>query len=350
VSPAEIAAGLLVPPHIYPLLESTLAARSGRNLDEQREWVGRVMAPFTRVAAARPEYAWFPEARSAAELSSVTPDNRLIAEPYTKLVNAMLRVDQGAALVLASVETAEAAGVPADRWVFPWAAADAYDVFLVSERPGLDKSEGIVAAAGAVFDAAGVGIEDVAYIDLYSCFASAVQMGAEAFGLDVLDPRGLTVTGGLPYFGGPGNNYTTHAIATLVDLLRADPRALGLATGLGWFVTKHGVGLYSATPPPNGWRHADTSAAQAAIDATALDVVTGADAAGEATVDAFTVIHDREQGPLRVPVIATRPDGRRVCAVVEDAAFAAEVSGGMLVGRRVDVRPTPDSLTYELLA
>lgn len=348
VSGAEIAAGLIAPPSIYPLLESTLAARDGRTLDEQREWVGRVMAPFTQVAARHPEVAWFPHARAPEELSAVSADNRLIAEPYTKRLNAIMSVDQAAALVVTSVEAAEAAGVPRDRWVFPWAAADAADVFLISERPGLDRSEGIAAATKAVFDAAGVGIGDVAYLDIYSCFPSAVQMGAAAIGVDVFDPRGLTVTGGLPYFGGPGNNYTTHSIVTLTGLLRADPRSLGLATGLGWFVTKHGVGLYSATPPPNGWRHPDTSARQAAIDAGALEVVTGIAAEGEAVVDAFTVLHDRDAGPHAVPIIATRADGRRVCALNEDRALAAEVSGGQLVGRRVTIQTSADRLTFAI--
>lgn len=349
INDAEAAVGLLAPPFIYPLLESTLAARDGRTLDQQREWLGRLMAPFTQVAARHPDVAWFPTARTPAELSTVSPDNRLIAEPYPKLMNAIMNVDQGAALVVMSVEAAEAAGVPRERWVFPWAVADCHDVFWISERPHLDRSVGVAAAVDAVFGATGIGVDDVSWFDLYSCFPSAVQMGAEAAGVDVFDPRGLTVTGGLPYSGGPGNNYTTHAIATLVGLSRERPEGIGLATALGWFVTKHSVGLYSATPPPNGWRRPDLSDVQAAIDATALPVAAGDEASGEATVDAFTVIHDREAGPASVPIIATLSDGRRACAVVEDRAFAAEVSGGQLVGARIKIRPADGRPTFDLM-
>lgn len=348
VNDAEAAVGLIAPPFIYPLLESTLAARHGRTLDQQREWLGELMVPFTEVAARRPDVAWFPVARTPGELSTVSPENRLIAEPYPKLMNAIMSVDQGAALVVMSVEAAEAAGVPRERWVFPWAVADCHDVFWISERPHLHRSVGIAAAVDAVLGAAGIGIDDISWFDFYSCFPSAVQMGAEAAGVDVFDPRGLTVTGGLPYSGGPGNNYTTHAIATLVGLCREDRSGIGLATALGWYVTKHSVGLYSATPP-SGWHRPDLADMQTAIDATALRVAEGDEASGEATVDAFTVIHDRERGPTSVPIIATLADGGRACAVVEDPAFAAEVSGGQLVGRRVNLRPADGRPTFELV-
>ena len=53
---------------------------------------------------------------------------------------------------------------------------------------------------------------------------------------------------GLPYHGGPGNNYSTHAIACMVERLRARPGASGVVTGVGWYLTKHSVGVYSSAP------------------------------------------------------------------------------------------------------
>ena len=73
-------------------------------------------------------------------------------------------------------------------------------------------------------------------------------------GIAADDPRPLTVTGGLPYFGGPGNNYVTHSIASMVETLRADPGSLGLVTANGWYVTKHSIGIYSTDPPRSEWR------------------------------------------------------------------------------------------------
>ena len=345
IGPAELAAGLMAPAALYPLFESALAARAGRSPDEQRAFLGRLLAPMTELAAALPELAWFPEVRTAEEISTVTADNRLVGEPYTKRMNSIIQVDQGAALVLMSAGAAEAAGVARDRWVFPWSAAECNDVFLPSERPDVSRSPGIAAAARAALAASWRGIDDVALFDLYSCFPCAVQMSAEALGIDVFDPRGLTVTGAMPYFGGPGNNYVSHSIAVMVDRCRRAPDAIALVTGLGWYVTKHAVGLYSATPPPQGWKHPDCTADQASIDATAVTVA--ADASGEAVVEAMTVVHDRKAGPTSAPVFARLRDGRRVVAVPADPALPAALSGISLVGATIRVAPAEGPPRYE---
>lgn len=343
---AEINGRVVAPAQIYPMFEQTLAAKAGRTPDEQRAWLGSLMAPFTEVAATHPDHAWFPAARTPAELSEVTSDNRMIAEPYPKHLNSILQVDMGAAILLLSAEAAEEAGVPKDRRVFCWAGASAEDVYLVAQRPDLDRSVGLAVTAEALLSAAGTDIDAVGHLDLYSCFPCAVQMAAEAFGIGLDDPRGLTVTGGLPYFGGPGNNYVTHSIGMLCERLRADPGALGLVTGLSWYMTKHSAGLYSMQPPPNGWRLADTSAAQARIDATALEVAEGAE--GTATVDMFTVEHDRDRGPVRAPVYATLADGRRIMAQAADASMAADISGTSIIGARIRVRSGEGGAVYEL--
>lgn len=335
IGPAEMTAGVMAPAMLYPLFESAIAARAGRSPDEQRAWLGRFMAPFTEVAARHPDLAWFPERRSPDDIAAVTADNRFVSEPYTKRMNAIIQVDQGAAVLVMAAEAAEAAGVPRDRWVFPWAAAECNDVFLPSERPDLSRSPGIEAAGRAALAAAGIGIDDVAAIDLYSCFPCAVEMAAEALGIDPFDRRGLTITGGHPYFGGPGNNYTTHAIAVAAQRCRDEPGAIALVTGLGWYVTKHAVGVYSATPPPEGWRHADCSADQARIDSTAVAVDLTAE--GTATVEAMTVGHDRTLGPTTAPVFGRLPDGRRVVATPADEQLPAELSGTSLVGQKVEV-------------
>jgi acetyl-CoA C-acetyltransferase len=346
VCPEELAAKLVAPASIYPMFEQALARRAGRTPDEQRVWLGELMAPFTRVAASHSDLSWFPAQRSASELSDVSDDNRMIAEPYTKNLNAILQVDMAASMILMSAETAEAAGVPRDRWVFPWAGAKLDDVWFLAQRPHFDRSVPIEELGRAVFAAAGIGIDDIAHIDLYSCFPSAVQMGANALGIPLDDPRGLTVTGGLPYFGGPGNNYVTHSIAILAERLRSAPDDIGLVTGISWYVTKNALGIYSATPPPNGWQAPDMTKAQERIDATALEV-TG-DGEGPAIVDAFTVEHDREHGPVRAPLYATLADGRRVVAVPTDADIPRQISGRSIIGEKVNIRSGEGGTVYEL--
>ncbi|HEY6624738.1 MAG TPA: hypothetical protein VIX85_12940 [Acidimicrobiales bacterium] len=374
---AETAIGLMAPVHVYPLFESVVAARAGHSAVEHRRVIGDLFAPFTEVAARHPT-AWFPEVRSAVEIATPAPDNRIVAEPYTKLMTAFLGSDQGAALVVCSLAAAREAGV-ADRAVFVWSGAEATDVRFPTARPDPGRSPAIAAAGRALFDAASVGIDDVSLLDFYSCFPSAVELGAEALGLATDDARGLTVTGGLPYFGGPGNNYVTHSIATMTDLLReagsagssgsagsgssgsAPAPTLGLVTGLGWFITKHALGLYGTGPPPHGFRRGDTAADQKAIDASAVDVALGVEAGAgptvnpgnaaaapatraTATVIAATVIRDHDGAPTGAPVIARMLDGRHVAAAPADddvisAAGEQDVPG--MVGTRIAVDGSP---------
>ncbi|QYG94473.1 acetyl-CoA acetyltransferase [Iamia sp. SCSIO 61187] len=337
-SDREMSAGLAPPPFLYPILESAVAHAAGRTLDEQRRFLGAFMALATSVAASRPDLAWFPRVRSAAELSEPTPDNRMIAEPYTKLMNAIIEVDQAAALVLCSVEAAEAAGVPRDRWVFPLGVADLNDVFHPVQRPELHRSPAIEAAGRRLFDDVGVGLDDISRFDFYSCFPVAVEMSATALGLDLADERPFTVTGGHAYFGGPGNDYTTHSIATMAAELRADPGAVGLTSGLGWYVTKHSLGLWSTEPRGSGFVRPDLSEEQASIDATARPLAP-IDATCEATVDGWTVIHDRDMGPAAVVAYATTDEGARAVVRRDDPGLAAELSGGQLVRSRIVVEP-----------
>jgi acetyl-CoA C-acetyltransferase len=351
VGPAETAIALLIPVHVYPLIESVVAWRAGNDAVRHRHSMGRLFAPFTEVAAGHP-YAWFPTARTADQIATPSSDNRIVAEPYTKLMTAFLGSDQGAALVVCSLAAARRAGV-ADRAVFVWSGAEATDVRFPTARPDLGRSPAIAAAGRALFEAAsdaaggraGIGVDDVERLDLYSCFPSAVELAAEALGLATDDRRGLTVTGGLPYFGGPGNNYTTHGIATLTDLLRGhDTRRFGLATGLGWFITKHALGLYGSTPPPHGFRRADTESAQARIDASAVETALEVDHDTRATVLGATVIRDAQGAATGAPVIARLPDGRQMAVAPADDEVTKTMSGQDgpgLVGSSVVVQAGP---------
>jgi acetyl-CoA C-acetyltransferase len=347
--PVETAISLLAPIHVYPLFENVLAARAGRDAPAQRAALGELMAPFTRVAAGNP-FAWFGEERTADEIATPSPDNRIVCEPYTKRMTAFLGSDQAATVIVCSLAAARRAGV-ADRAVFVWSGAEAVDVRFVTSRTDPGRSPAIGAAGEALFVAASkaagrsVGTDDLESMDIYSCFPSAVQMATEALGLATDDPRGLTVTGGLPYFGGPGNNYTTHGIATLTDRLRdgtGTGTRLGLATGLGWFVTKHALGVYGSDPPPAGFHRGDTTAGQAVIDASAAVVAERLHAPEEAAVVAATVWRDNDGSPAGAPVIARLSDGRQMAvSPADDQVVAAMGDTDMpgFIGATVVVQP-----------
>ena len=211
---------------------------------------------FSEVAAANP-YAWLRQARTADEIITTVDDNRMIAYPYNKLLTANMQVDQGAALIMCSAAAATSAGVPRDRWIFPLSGADADDHWFLSHRFDFHSSPAIRLAGATALSLAGAAIDEMTHVDLYSCFPSAVEIAAAELGLPDDDPsRPLTVTGGLTFGGGPGNNYGTHALASMVGTLRADPGSLGLVTGLGWYLTKHSVGIYGTEPRPPARRTA----------------------------------------------------------------------------------------------
>jgi acetyl-CoA C-acetyltransferase len=314
VTDAERACGLDRPSRVYPLFENALRYAAGETVGEHQRAVSELWARFSARAASNP-HAWTRRERSAEEIRTVGPTNRMVSFPYPKLMMANDRVDQGAALIVCSVDAARAAGVPEDRWVFPLSGADAHDHWYLSERIDLHSSPAVAVAGGRALALAGVGIDDVAHVDLYSCFPSAVQMAAAALGLPCDDPgRSLTVTGGLGFAGGPGNNYVTHSIAAMAEVLRSDPGSLGLVTGLGWYATKHAVGLWSTDPPAAGFRHDQP---QQAVDALPRrDPAPGH--VGPATVETYTVVYDRGGEPDRAVLALITDDGRRAWATVTD--------------------------------
>lgn len=342
-SDMETAAGLWGPIYFYALMETALRGRLGLSEDEHRARIGGLWSRLSAVAASNP-YAWQPAAQTAADLVTPTPANRMVSTPYPKLLIANLSVNQGAGLIVCSAAAAAAAGVPRDRWVFPHGGATATDEWFVSERADLAVSPAIAAAGRAALGAAGIGIDDVAHIDLYSCFPVAVQVGAEALGLPIDDPaRPLSVTGGLTFGGGPGNNYSTHSIATLVGLLREDPGAYGLATALGWYITKHGVGVYSAKPPARLFH-----SIEAQVPAARRDAAPGY--TGQATVESYTVAYrkgpapDHADEPEAVVISALTPAGARILVRASDAETVAAFDEGDPLGATADIAAA-DKLT-----
>ena len=321
-SPLEMEYGLRMPPDIYPIFENALRARRGLSREAHRRRMGALMSRFTQVAAGNP-YAWFPIARSADELTLPAPNNRMIAYPYTKYLNAVMETDQAAAVLLMSAAAARELGVPEDRWVHWWGGAHAEEeAWFPSERPDFASCPALRDATTAALAEAGVALDEIDRIDLYSCFPAAVGMACEMLGLDEDDPRGLTVTGGLPYAGGPGSNYTLHSLATMGELLRARPGAKGLLTGNGWYLTRHSASVWSTQPrEKSGTPPAGPNAAERARRRPLAPV---AEARGSGTVETYTVLFDREGQPARGIVLGRTQTGDRFLANTPDDRASLE--------------------------
>jgi acetyl-CoA C-acetyltransferase len=327
----EIERRIVAPVQIYPMFETALRAAAGRSPEDHVERLGRLWSGLSRVAADNP-CAWIREARTPEEITTVTPANRMIGLPYPKSMNSNSDVDMAAAVIMCSVEAARRLGVPDDRWVFPIAGSDCHEHPFVSNRDTFARTPAIELGGRRVLSLAGISIDDVAIVDLYSCFPSAVQLGAQSLGIDPLE-RQWSRTGGLPFAGGPWNNYVMHAIATVVGDLRRQPDEKALVWGNGGFATKHAFGVYATAPPAGGFVHDHP---QDEIDALpARTLATPAEASGTAAVEAYTVMFDREGEPERAIAACLLDDGRRAWGNSADRDLARLMCEGEWVGAAV---------------
>jgi len=334
----ELAHQAAAPRVVYPLFESALRTATGRGLEEHRRRVSELWAHFAAVSGTRAA-AWSQKAWSPEEIATAGPENRMVVYPYTKRMCANMFTDQAGAVLICSPEAARAAGVPEDRLVYLHAGADGVDRQFITERWSLAESPGLRATAGGALTGAGIGVDDIARFDLYSCFPSAVQAAMKELGLAGPaggDDRPLTVTGGLSFFGGPGNNYVSHSVAAMVDACRADPGSLGMVTGVGWFLTKHSAGIYSTRPPERGYARVDPSTTQAEIDAGPGRMPAGP-YAGPATVEATVVQYNRESEPALAVLSTLTPDGRRALANCTDPSVMASMVTEEWGGRSVEL-------------
>lgn len=312
----QVAHQLTDAPTQYAIFENARRTRLGQSRAEQAEEIGRWFAPFTEVAAANP-HAAVRTAFTGAELIEVTDANRMIADPYPKSVVAREKVNQSAAVVITSEEVATELGIPKDQWVYLHGHSDLKDREL-THRQDLSRSEPAVAAINASLKMAGISLDDVTDFDLYSCFPIAVSAVASDLGLSPEDPRRLTATGGLPFFGGPGNGYSMHGIVEIVDRCRQNSEAWGLVGANGGMFSKYSVGIYSVVPCP--WRRGNDKVLQAELDAPPSVPVT-LHPNGMATLETWTVRY--EGGAPRAVVIGRLASGERF--VANDFAEDSEV-------------------------
>lgn len=327
-----VAHGMIGAPAQYGLLENARRGRVGLGVSDYRRAMAELFAPFTAVAAANP-YASAPRRRSVEELLTVGPGNRMICDPYPRLLVARDQVNQGAAVLLMSEQSARRLGVPRERWVYLRGHADVVDQSLL-DRADLSYNSASILAVDEALRMAGVGVDGVATFDIYSCFPVAVFNFCDGTGVAGDDPRGLTLTGGLPYFGGPGNSYSLHAIAETVQRMRSSPGDFGLVAANGGVLSKYSVGVYCTDAAE--WSPHDSAHLSAQVAARPKVAVTRR-AEGAATVETYTVRYD---WPVRTGLIVGRldADGSRFLALSEDPDLVGLLSGGEPLGARITVR------------
>ncbi len=329
--------GLVDAPILYGMVENARRGRLRLDADTYATAMGELFAPFTTVAA-RNQHSVFRDELDAGTLTTVDERNRIIAAPYPRFLVSRDLVNQGAAILLTSLAEARRAGIAEDRLVYLAGHADLRELDLL-DRPDVSTAPSQAAAIRHALEVAGITLDDIGWFDLYSCFPVAVFNVLDGLGLAPDDPRGFTLTGGLTFFGGAGNNYSAHAIAEAVARARAEPGSLGLVGANGGILSKYSVGVYTTTP--TSWRPDESAEVQADLDR--VQRVESTDRpAGWALIEAWTVKHGK-RGRNAIVIGRLEADGRRFVATGvpgDEALLALLEAPENPVGARIWVRTT----------
>lgn len=327
--PSEVAHGVFQAYSTFAMRDVARRASTGIGVVDHRRSLGELFAPMTAVAAANP-HAWFREEQTPAEVSEATPENRLVAFPYTKRLVAVMDVDLASAVVVASPDAAAAMRLPKERRVAVMGWGRARDPDYVAEHADLAGSPGMAAALQGALRCADLSIDDVAHLDLYSCFPSSVSFALDALGLDATDSRApFTVTGGLPYAGGPGSGYALGAVAAMADRLVQESGATAMVTGVGMHLSRHAAVVLGSRAAPFGGGEQAEPVSPTRVIADHHD--------GSVEVAAYTVHHGPDGMPTEALLVCD-VDRRTRCyakATQPDLLLALEVDEW--VGRRVDL-------------
>jgi acetyl-CoA C-acetyltransferase len=326
---AELNSGLgYMPVNYYAIMESAYRAARGWSVEESRDRIAALYSRFSEIATDNP-HAWKPGVVDPQTIRDPGPKNPMLAFPYTKLHNTSWNVDQAGALLFCSVAKAEALGIPQDKWVFPLASAESGHMLSVAQRRELHRVPGVKAAAQRAFEQCALSASDLDFAEFYSCFPIAVESYAHEMGFP--RNRDLTVTGGMPFAGGPLNNFVLQSTCRMAQLMREQPGSTGVVTSVSGLLTKQGIGFWSTEAPVGQFAFIDVTD-EVAADNPPMEVVDSHQ--GPATVAGYTVMYQLGEQQRAVAMVNT-PDDRRAVVWSEDPAIMAAMEREEFCGRQV---------------
>jgi len=332
--PSEIAHQIFQAYLTFAMLDSARRKQHGLSLQQNREQEAQMMARLSAIAASNHD-AWFPKSYSASELLDTSGSNRFIAYPFTKLQMAFMDVDMAAAVIIASDRKADELGVPKHKRIYLHGWSYAREPVYIAERPELWHSPAMEIASQQALNMAGIASQQLSHFDIYSCFPSSLNFTKDALGISDHDTRKLSVTGGLPYFGGPGNNYTAHSVVAMVNTLRRHPGDYGLVSGVGMHMTNHVFGVYSSTPPTKSQTTPDYAKGKQFVENIGKKEIIN-EASGSATIAAYSILYAPDKNTAYA--VCDLPDGKRCYAICDDAATVAKMAQEESVGKTVTLR------------
>lgn len=346
-SAMELGHGLVSAPLFYGVIENARRARLGMDRSSYALEMGRLFAPLTRIAAANPYSAAPGREFDATELATVTSENRMIADPYPRLLVSRDQVNQGAAVIVTSVGLARSLGIPESAWVYLHGHAYASEQNLL-EREDIGAAPSAIQVARAALEMAAIDTDAIDFFDHYSCFPVAVSNVLDGLGIALDDPRPMSLTGGLCYFGGPGNNYSMHAIAEVVAAARAAPGKRGYVGANGGFLSKYAAGIYSTEPRAfAAFDKRNLQNGSEPADAIEIDSAPS----GTARIETYTLSFDRDNSPTQAVAIGRLDDsGKRFIAVnaKDDQETPALMASDDPLGRQIVVQSIGGKNTFRL--
>ncbi|MFX1347714.1 MAG: hypothetical protein ACFE92_03505 [Promethearchaeota archaeon] len=336
------------PTYVYALIETALRAASGRSLKEHLDYIGKRYERFSSIASENP-YAWIRNKLNAEEIITPSYNNRIVCHPYTKHMVANLYVDQAAVLLITNENIAQKLGIDRKLWVYPMGGADLHNIFYITQRPQLYDSPAIREASQLALKQAGLKLEDIDVFDLYSCFPCMVEIARKEIGIPKDDPRDLTITGGLSFFGGPFSSYSMHSIVTAVNLIQKNPSMKIMILANGGYNTSESVGIYGNTPPVTDWKNKKYDEIQQKINAKTLpEPVKKAN--GDLTIEAYTIIYDRKGSPELGIIIGQLESGERTFAFISsDSKTLLNLEKEELVGKTFLVKYNKETKQNDLI-
>ena len=328
--------GLYWPSLTYAIFETALRASSGRSIDEHRKYMGELFERFSKVASRNP-LSWTQKHYSADEITTPSPENRLVTYPYTKRMCANNLVDQAGTIIVANEEIAKLLNIDSKYWVYLMGGVDLKNIGQVYRRPRLDSSPAVREGSRLALEQAGLKISDIDKFDLYSCFPSIVEIFMKELGINEDDPRDLTVTGGLPYFGTPLSNYSLHAVINTVELIRVNPSLKVMVIANGGYNTKQSIGIYGNRAPKEEWGDRDDSKIQESILKQALPEPE-VEADGKLTVEGYSIIYEREGPAKRAVILGTLENKKRALALVTEPEMLVTLENQEVVGKKFAIK------------
>lgn len=311
-APLRLRYGLLTPTDCYPLYENAARAAWGQSLDAAQAESAQIWSLFADAAADNPQ-AWLRRRYRFDEILQVNDDNRPIAHPYTKLMVANAAVNQGAALIVTSLERALAAGIAEDRLIYLWAGAGAKEPDDILRRDRYDRSASMAVVLRETLARNGLSLSALDAAELYSCFPIVPKLARRVLGWPV--DRPASVIGGLTFAGGPIANYMSHAAAGMIRRLRAGGR-FGLLYGNGGYLTRNHALILARVPPSESLLGREWDVQEEA-DAERLAVPPLLERyEGPGQIETYTVFYDRGGAVRFGTIIGRTPEGARFLARV----------------------------------